>query len=154
MGQGDCLRINTSRVSHETINGETLIINLESGNYYSLLGTGAEIWSFVERGASVGAIVDAIGRLYGGDRAEIEQAVGRFVAELQSEGLIGYDESIAPGPTAEPDLVNQRTGNGERHAFEAPVLNKYTDIQDLLLLDPIHEVDETGWPAPKLPQEN
>jgi hypothetical protein len=27
-----------------------------------------------------------------------------------------------------------------------PVLNKYTDMQDLLLLDPIHEVDERGWP--------
>ncbi len=27
-------------------------------------------------------------------------------------------------------------------------MNKYTDMQDLLLLDPIHEVDETkGWPT-------
>jgi hypothetical protein len=30
--------------------------------------------------------------------------------------------------------------------FEAPVLQKYTDMQDLLLLDPIHDTDETGWP--------
>jgi hypothetical protein len=25
----------------------------------------------------------------------------------------------------------------------------YEDMQDLLLLDPIHDVDETGWPARK-----
>jgi hypothetical protein len=25
-------------------------------------------------------------------------------------------------------------------------LHKYTDMEELLLLDPIHDVDETGWP--------
>ena len=30
--------------------------------------------------------------------------------------------------------------------FEAPRLEKYTDMQDLVLLDPVHEVDEQGWP--------
>jgi hypothetical protein len=28
----------------------------------------------------------------------------------------------------------------------APVLEKYTDMQELLLLDPIHDVEEAGWP--------
>jgi hypothetical protein len=32
--------------------------------------------------------------------------------------------------------------------FHAPVLQVYSDMQDLLLLDPIHEVDATGWPMP------
>ncbi len=30
--------------------------------------------------------------------------------------------------------------------FTNPVLEKFTDMADLLLLDPIHEVDESGWP--------
>jgi hypothetical protein len=39
-------------------------------------------------------------------------------------------------------------------AFTQPVLEVYTDMQDLLLLDPIHEVDEeAGWPSPKPPGE-
>jgi hypothetical protein len=29
-------------------------------------------------------------------------------------------------------------------------LQKFTDMQELLLLDPIHEVDERGWPHRKL----
>jgi hypothetical protein len=31
-----------------------------------------------------------------------------------------------------------------------PLLRKYTDMRDLLLLDPIHDVDEQGWPVRKL----
>ncbi len=36
---------------------------------------------------------------------------------------------------------------GDRPAFEAPVLESYSDMQDLLLLDPIHDVDDAGWPV-------
>jgi hypothetical protein len=32
-------------------------------------------------------------------------------------------------------------------AFVAPTLNTYTDLQDFLLADPLHDVDEqAGWP--------
>jgi hypothetical protein len=31
------------------------------------------------------------------------------------------------------------------------VLERYTDMQELLLLDPIHDVDESGWPHRKVP---
>jgi hypothetical protein len=34
-------------------------------------------------------------------------------------------------------------------AFQPPTLRKYTDMQDLLLIDPIHEVDDLGWPGVK-----
>ena len=42
----------------------------------------------------------------------------------------------------------------EKLGFEAPILQKYTDMQDLLLLDPIHEVDEAGWPHANLDLQN
>ena len=31
-------------------------------------------------------------------------------------------------------------------AFEKPVIEKFSDMQEMLLLDPIHEVSEMGWP--------
>ena len=31
--------------------------------------------------------------------------------------------------------------------YQAPSLEKYSDLQDLLLIDPIHEADESGWPS-------
>ena len=32
--------------------------------------------------------------------------------------------------------------------FEPPRLERYTDMKDYFLLDPIHEVDSAGWPRP------
>ena len=32
--------------------------------------------------------------------------------------------------------------------YSKPILQKYTNMADLLLLNPIHEVDEQGWPQP------
>jgi hypothetical protein len=35
----------------------------------------------------------------------------------------------------------------ERRPFDEPVLEKFEDMQDLILLDPVFEVDEAGWPS-------
>ena len=47
-------RINSPPVIHQTLDGEVIVVNLDTGTYYSLVGTGAAIWDAVERGASVG----------------------------------------------------------------------------------------------------
>jgi hypothetical protein len=45
----------------------------------------------------------------------------------------------------EEDVVVDRTGEVP---FEPPILERFDDMQELLLLDPVHEVsDEEGWPA-------
>lgn len=31
--------------------------------------------------------------------------------------------------------------------YRPPVLEVFADMQDLLLLDPIHDIDEVGWPV-------
>jgi hypothetical protein len=33
-----------------------------------------------------------------------------------------------------------------RRPFDEPLVERFTDMQNLLLLDPIHEVTEEGWP--------
>ena len=40
------------------------------------------------------------------------------------------------------------------HGSKFAQLAVYEDMQDLLLLDPIHDVDETGWPARKSQEPN
>ena len=137
-------RINMPQVVHETIEGEVIIINLDNGNYYSLDRVGADIWGLVESGATVGEMAEAITRRYEGRRAVIENAVNQLIAELQEEELIILDtakehESIMTQAETDPET--------EGRGFETPILHKYTDMQDLLLLDPIHEIDEAGWPV-------
>jgi hypothetical protein len=137
-------RLNTPDVMHETIDAEVIVIHLVSGNYYSLRETAAQIWALVDdTGAlSVEEIVDALTMRYASPRSEMESAVTRFVSELAEEGLVA---GVETGDGARPDLAQQPNSVSEL-PFEPPRVEKYTDMQDLVLLDPVHQVDDTGWP--------
>lgn len=134
---------NNPNVIHEVIDGEAVLVSLETGSYYSIDNVGAAIWSHIEHGLGLPQIVEAISNQYAGEPAQIETGVKQLVAQLQEERLIVPVE-------ATPANGNGVALNGNGQAkipFELPVLHKYTDMEDLLLLDPIHDVDESGWPA-------
>jgi len=138
-------RVNTPDVTNEVIDGEAVIINLVTGNYYSLDGEGAEIWSLLSSGAPVGAIVDHLTHCYDCDHSTIHDSVLRLISELQNEQLILVSNETGAPVISDPPHTN---GNGRRK-FRASVLHKFTDMQELLILDPIHEVDAAGWPHKK-----
>jgi hypothetical protein len=113
----------------ETIDGEVVAINLDSGSYYSLEGTGAAIWEAIDQGAPVSQIGAALGE---------QVDLRAFVAELEAEGLVrpatnGLDPADRAWVPPEGPL-------------EPPRLEKFTDLEDLLLLDPVHDIDARGWP--------
>ena len=139
-------RVNTPTVTHEIIDGEAVIINLDSGNYYSLVDAGSFIWGLVERGASASEIQNLVLKIYHGDGTEIDRSVQELLAQLQLENL------IVPVDAADEALdlsqVTPANNNHDKAAFNPPVLHRYSDMQELLLLDPIHDVDDTGWPKP------
>ena len=135
-------RVNVPNVIHETIDGEAVIVNLQTGSYYSIDKVGAAIWTHLENGLAVAAIVDAIACEYSGDRSEIDAGVRALFAQLETEGLVVPAEPTSASAGAAPSAA----GDGERPRFERPALHKYTDMEDLLLLDPIHDVGDKGWP--------
>ena len=143
------IKINTPNIVHETIAGETVILNLDNGNYYSLEGISAQIWGFIEKIAIVKDVIEKLQDDYEGDNAEIKNAVNKFVSELMQEELIVADDVEAPEGFNEFKTQNESERKEKKPEFEIPTLNKYTDMQDLLILDPIHEVDEAGWPTAK-----
>lgn len=135
-------RISQPNVVHETLDGEVVAINLDTGSYYSLERVGAEVWAMIEKGdATTDEVVSGIARRYGGEG--VQPAVVGLLDELRREGLVAAYESAERGTSSPLKKYDAGTGGPP---FEAPVLRKYTDMQDLILLDPIHEVDETGWP--------
>ena len=144
MNPDSVFSINGPDVIADSIDGETLIINLFDGVYYSADGVGDEIWRLLLEGHTIGATARSISEHYAGDAAEVRAAVLDFVGELLSYGLIVERDAAANG-----NGVTTGTGNGAApRPFRAPVLQRYTDYQDLLLLDPIHEVAESsGWPV-------
>ncbi len=141
-------KIKTPQISHETIDGEAVIINLDNGNYYSLDGVGADIWNLIDSGANTDHISELIANNYEIDKNESESSINKLIVDLLNEGLVmasKKDESFEPKGV---QLVSFE--KNENPEYKKPSLEKYTDMQDLLLLDPIHEVDdESGWPTPK-----
>jgi hypothetical protein len=143
MAPGDAFRANTPHVVHEIIEGEAILINMQTGSYYSTSEVGAVVWGLIEEGTPVSQIVDRVAAKYRGTHDEIGAGIRDFFGELEREGLIVPDED-APSPR---DGAGGEVAPGvTRPPFVLPMLRKYTDMEDLLLLDPIHDVDETGWP--------
>ena len=142
-------RVNSPNVIHETIEGEVILIDLKTGTYYSLRDAGAAAWQAIQNGAGEDGIAVELRSRYDGSDEQIQDAVRRLLAELEREGLIRADEGQA-APAATPSASVNGAG---RLPFAAPVLEKHTDMQDLILLDPVHEVGAEGWPHPAPPDE-
>lgn len=135
-------RIASPQITSEIVDGEVMIINLKNGHYFNLNGSCIEIWGLVQDGASRDKILSRLSRSYSADREVLAAELDRLLAELQKEELIGLFSGEDPpaqaaGAPAAP------------LPFVAPVLTKFSDMQELLLLDPIHDVDDAGWPQAK-----
>lgn len=138
-------RVNAPGVIGEVLDGEAIIVNLESGAYYSLDGAGAEVWRAVESGATLPELVELAVAAYAGPAAEIAAGIAALVEELAAENLLVADDAANGDRARRPAAPTA----DDRPPFVKPLLQKYTDMADLLLLDPIHEVDEgQGWPHP------
>jgi hypothetical protein len=134
-------RVNSSQVINETIDGEPIMINLATGGYYTLDRVGGDVWSLLEAALPVDDIVAELGRRYEATEDDIRRGVEDLLQRLSGEEL------VVPCDDAEPvQAVSLQSAPAERSPFRAPKLEKFTDMQDLILLDPVHEVDSRGWP--------
>ena len=147
MVNAQLLKANTPHVVYETIDGETIIMDLRTGNYYSIEWPGTFIWEYLAEGGKVENILNKEPRLEAN-----KKLIQHFVNILLQEGLLMEvtDESVKPA-----DLTDDQKAEISKLAdnFKMPEINKYSDMQEMLLLDPIHDVDEKGWPEPKKKDE-
>jgi hypothetical protein len=134
-------RVNAPQVISETVGGETIIVNLATGHYFSLQGTAVDIWQGVERGEAAESIVLELEQRYEAGDGEIGAAVQKLLDDFAAAELLVADANGA-GTVATASSQDV----GERVPFVAPSVSTFTDMQDIILLDPVHEVDTRGWP--------
>ena len=133
-------RIRNEKVINETLDGETIIINLETGTYYSINASGSIVWNGAETNISIEQMIERLLSMYDADRAMIEKDVNDLIAFLIAEQLIVEAERtnvIVVEPTSTKEL------------YLTPKIEKYEDMQEMLLADPVHDVDDMGWPILK-----
>ena len=130
-----------NRISARAFDDEIVIANFDTGIYYSLMGSAAAVWTGLMAGISVAAIAETLGAR-SEDRAALADAVIAFVASLETEGL------IKPG---KPDATDVWEPKAPADGWPAPEFESFSDMQELLLLDPVHDASDAGWPYVVVP---
>lgn len=142
-GSNSCLidSVLSDQVVHETIDGETVVINLATGSYYSMEGSAADLWARLLAGETAVESAESLSAANSGDAAAIAAAIASFHRELFEQGLLAV-EPESSGPVG-----------GSLGSFAIPEIQVYDDLRAHLLADPVHDVErETGWPAVSSPQ--
>jgi hypothetical protein len=135
-------RVASKNIYSRQFDDEVLIIDTLSGMYFSLRGTAVDIWSMVEQALSFNAMLATLQSRYDAPSDVLLSAIRQTLESLVSYQLIYELQAGASDPCIRP------TVNAHREVFAEPLIESFTDMHNLLLLDPIHEVSEEGWPKP------
>jgi len=135
--------IRNKQVINETLDNETIIINLESGVYYSLNPIATLVWKGLIAGISIQVIAAELQTRYP-ETPDVAAAVQKFITFIAMEQLI---ETTVAGTSDLEQFKAEVAAN--TNPFLAPSVEKYEDMQEMLLADPIHEVEQDGWPKLK-----
>jgi hypothetical protein len=70
------------------LDGEVVILNLESGIYFGLEGTGNDIWRLLAQGCSRAQLAKQLSADYEVSLEQVNADIDRFLAELHAKGLV------------------------------------------------------------------
>lgn len=127
------------RLAADLFDGEYIIANLDTGLYYSVQGIAVSLLRslpfedevhIIQRFSS--AIPQHDDTIQGELTSIFQQLVQEdIIQNVEMPNVVARDQIFMPS------------------AYEISRFNRYADMQDLLMLDPIHDVDEEGWVAKK-----
>ena len=133
------LELQSDDVAAKVIDGEALIMNVSNGMYYSLTGTGAVAWELLAAGCT---LADAAAAMHVRFEVSEERALadlGMLADRLLAEGLVRSSLGVS-------DSEGARVASAGRLPYEAPTLESYSDMADLLALDPpMPGLAEPAW---------
>ena len=133
-------RHDPARFAVDTVDGETIVMDLVDGRLFLLEDGGAAVWDLLVGGVPLDVLEAAVEQRFG---ASVRDDVRTFVTGLVAQGLIAEasdagDTPAAPGVPAAPELPAEL---GELR------ITAYDDMTSIITMDPIHDVDpDRGWP--------
>jgi hypothetical protein len=121
--------VRSEEIAYKTLDGETIIINLVNGVYYSLPGVGSEVWELIATGRSLAESAAILSARYGAPPEVVAADLIRLAEQLVTENLLDPASGGDPAGELPPPSPAER-------AYQAPALQAYRDMADLLALDP------------------
>ena len=134
-------KLNEEKMFYDYADGQAVVINYQTGMYYGMSLLSSAILDRIIAGKDVEEIIVAVKALPQCP-PDIAERVHNFVKELQEAEVIVSGPSVSGG--AEP-MANEIIEDG----FDLK-LDMFAEMSDLLLADPVHDVDiNAGWPKLK-----
>lgn len=127
----NALEVNQPQVVFETFEGDTVLIHLDTGRYFNLGGSASLVWQWLLEGCAVSEMERALQSRFG-----TTDGLQAFLDHLLAEQLVRPVSASGATPSEVAAEV----------AYEAPFLNVTSDLEELFTIDPIHDVDDSGWP--------
>lgn len=138
--RGPLLVANNARVSAEVFETEVVVIHFLNGTYFSLRGASMTLWAWLQTGADEATLAELLAARYGLADEQGRAEAAKVLARLKQFDLVV--ESGKPAPSRDAYAMGAGPAN-----FEEPVVEIFEDLQELIAIDPVHEVDPLqGWP--------
>ena len=131
-----------NNIISDVFGDEVVLVNLETGVYFSLRASATQVWIRLQNSCSIDEIVAELASMYEVDGSVLAQDSNNFIAQLLEKQLLKVN------PSGEKISIEANQNSG-KIAYVAPVLEVFSDMQEILLLDPVHDVDKAGWPVSK-----
>jgi hypothetical protein len=137
--------LNTRDMVAKTVDDETVLINLSTGAYYSIAGAGSVVFEYLAAGHAQEEIAPAVADGLGVNGATVAGDLERFVAELLEQDVL----VTAPGTGGLAEAIDPSRLAVVQDGYTAPRLEVYTDMADLLALDPpMPGLQDIPWEPP------
>jgi len=134
---------NLSEIAAEDFEDGTVLINFLTGKYFAFNDFGGALWRMSSNGVSIAELIDIIPSMAMQDVPSPE-IVARDVSEFFH---ILIEHRLLAELHTEDMRIEPAIGKPVAR-YEAPAVQIFDDLADLILLDPIHDVNEQlGWPV-------
>jgi hypothetical protein len=136
------IRLNEPAVYHEKIGDEIVAIHYATGRYYAIRCAGTVVWELLsEQPRTRDSLLQDLARYFELPIATIQAEIEAFLDTLDAEELTlkisaqsGKEEAATtPDSTSSPK-------------YSPPIIEIKQDMEDMILLDPIHDIGKHGWP--------
>jgi hypothetical protein len=77
-------------ITSSKLDNETILLNIDTGDYYTLNSTGAEIWALLDSALPVGEIIDVVAAKFSISKEKSKDDVSALLNTLAEEHLIVF----------------------------------------------------------------
>jgi len=132
------LTIKHQEVVLERLGNEIVIISFDSGRYYSAKGLATDILLLIENKVPAAKWEMKLNNYYSSEVLD-KKKIRKFLETLIENNLCIRIEELKESNYELPiDL--------QREQFDEPIIKIYDDLQDIIMVDPIHDTSLEGWP--------